>query len=148
MDDFMFLADSYNAALLLRHRIEALLAQLGLERNLKKGVWTPTKVGDHWGLTVDLNLGFLHVARDKLRQLAHQASSLLDRAASNARWLPARQLTAFAGKAQFLYLAIAPARFVLRELHNVLATRCGWGGRRPPNALATARPRVVAHGSH
>jgi hypothetical protein len=29
----------------------------------------------------------------------------------------------------FLYLAIAPARFFLRELHNVLATRNGWGGR-------------------
>jgi hypothetical protein len=42
--------------------------------------------------------------------------------------MPTRQLAAFAGKAQFLYLAIAPARFFLRELHNVLATRTGWGG--------------------
>jgi hypothetical protein len=33
------------------------------------------------------------------------------------------------GKAQILYLAIAPARFFLRQLHNVLATRCAWGGR-------------------
>jgi hypothetical protein len=65
----------------------------------------------------------------KLQQLAQHASSLLGRAASNARWLPTRQLASFAGKAQFLYLAIAPARFFLRELHNVLATRSGWGGR-------------------
>jgi hypothetical protein len=42
MDDFLFLADSYNAALLLRQRIDALLAQLGLTCNPKKGVWTPT----------------------------------------------------------------------------------------------------------
>jgi hypothetical protein len=61
----------------------------------------------------------------KLLQLAQHASSLLGRTASNARWLPTRQLVAFAGKAQFLYLAIAPARFFLREMHNVLATRSG-----------------------
>jgi hypothetical protein len=33
------------------------------------------------------------------------------------------------GKIEFLYLAIAPARSFLRELHNVLATRTGWGAR-------------------
>jgi hypothetical protein len=70
---------------------------------------------------------------EKLRQLAQHASSMLGRAASNARWLPTRQLAAFAGKTQFLYLAIAPARFFLRELHNVLATP------------ATSRPRVVVY---
>jgi hypothetical protein len=129
MDDFLFLADSYNAALLLRQRIDDMLAQLGLQRNPKKGVWTPTEVGDHLGLTVDLNLGMFRAPPDKLRQLAQQASSILGQAASNTRWLPARPLAAFAGKAQFLYLVIAPARFFLRELHNVLATRSGWGGR-------------------
>jgi hypothetical protein len=36
---------------------------------------------------------------------------------------------AFAGKAKFLFLAIAPARFFLRETHNVLSTRIGMGGR-------------------
>jgi hypothetical protein len=30
---------------------------------------------------------------------------------------------------QYLYLIIPAARFYLRELHNVLATRIGWGGR-------------------
>jgi hypothetical protein len=38
MDDFLFLVDSYNAALLLRQRVEALLEQLGLQRNPKKDV--------------------------------------------------------------------------------------------------------------
>jgi hypothetical protein len=129
MDDFLFLADSYNAALLLRQRIDASLTQLGLERNPKEGVWTLTQVGNHLGLTVDLNLGMFSAPPDKLRQLAQQASSLLSRAASNSRWLPARQLAAFAGKAQFLYLAIAAARIFLGELHNVLATCSGCGGR-------------------
>jgi hypothetical protein len=129
MDDFLFLADSYHDALLLRQRVKALLDSLGLQRNPKKGVWTPTQVGDHLGLTVDLQLGMFRAPPAKLLQLAKHASSLLGRAASNARWLPTRQLAAFAGKTQFLYFAIAPARFVLREVHNVLATRSGWGGR-------------------
>jgi hypothetical protein len=129
MDDFLFLADSYEDALLLRQRVHALLDSLGLQRNPKKGVWTPTQVSDHLGLTVDFQRGMFRALPAKLQQLAQHASSLLCRAASNARWLPTRQLAAFAGKAQFLYLAIAPARFFLRELHNVLATRTGLGGR-------------------
>jgi hypothetical protein len=40
MDDFLFLADSYNAALILRQRVEALLTLLGLHRNTKKDVNT------------------------------------------------------------------------------------------------------------
>jgi hypothetical protein len=129
MTDFLFLADSYQDALLLRLRVQALLDSLGLQRNPKKGVWTPTQVGDHLGLTADLQLGMFRAPPAKLQQLAQHASSLLGRAASNAKWLPNRQLAAFAGKAQFPYLAIAPARFFFRELHNVLATRTGWGGR-------------------
>jgi hypothetical protein len=127
MDDFLFLADSHDDALLLRQRVQALLDSLGLQRNPQKGVWTPTQVGDHLGLTVDLQLGEFRAPPAKLQHLARQASSLLGRAASNARWLPTRQQAAFAGKAHFLYLAIAPARFFLPELHNVLATRTGWG---------------------
>jgi hypothetical protein len=69
MDDSIFLADSYNAALLLRQRVEALLEQLGLPRNPKKGVWTPKQVGDHLGLTVHLALGRFRASPDKLRNL-------------------------------------------------------------------------------
>jgi hypothetical protein len=36
MDDFLFLADSYHDALLLRQRVEALLDSLGLQRNPMK----------------------------------------------------------------------------------------------------------------
>jgi hypothetical protein len=38
MDNFLFLADSYDAAMLLCQRVEAMLDQLGLQRNPKKGV--------------------------------------------------------------------------------------------------------------
>jgi hypothetical protein len=126
MDDFLFLADSYTSSQLVRAGLDALLNRLGLLCNPKKGIWTPTKVGDHLGPTIDFHNGEFP---EKLRRLARQASSLLGRADSDARWLPARQLAAIVGKAKLLYLAIAPARFFLRELHNVLATRTGWGGR-------------------
>eukprot|EP00873_Tetraselmis_striata_P004131 jgi/Tetstr1/424395/TSEL_014954.t1 len=129
MDDFLFLADSREAALELRGRLNTLLDRLGLLRNPNKGVWEPTQVGPHLGLIIDLKRGEFRAPEEKLIALATAARSLLGRAASNKRWLPARQLASFAGKAQFLYLAVTPARFFLRELHCVLATRQGWGGR-------------------
>eukprot|EP00873_Tetraselmis_striata_P027518 jgi/Tetstr1/447782/TSEL_035112.t1 len=45
MDDFLFLADSREAALELRVRLSTLLDRLGLLRNPNKGVWEPTQVG-------------------------------------------------------------------------------------------------------
>jgi hypothetical protein len=41
----------------------------------------------------------------------------------DTRWLHARHLAILAKKGQYLYLAIPVARFYLRELHDVLATR-------------------------
>jgi hypothetical protein len=73
MDDFLFLVDSYHDALLLRQRVQALLDSLGLQRNPKKGVWTPAQVGDHLGLTVDLQLGMFRAPPAKLEQLAQNA---------------------------------------------------------------------------
>jgi hypothetical protein len=70
MDDFLFLAHSYNTAILLRQHVEALLEQLGLQRNPKKDVWTATQVREHLGLTIDLNHGEFRAPPDKLRQLA------------------------------------------------------------------------------
>jgi hypothetical protein len=57
MDDFMFMANLYDAALLLRNRIETLLHRLGLQRNPDKGSWQPIQVGTHLGITVDLLKG-------------------------------------------------------------------------------------------
>jgi hypothetical protein len=129
MDDFMFIANSRDAALLLRDRVEALLRRLGLQRNPNKGMWESTQVGGHLGLTSDLMNNEFRAPVDKLQVLSKQASALLGRATTTTRWIPARQLAAFAGKPQFLYLAIAPTRFFPRELHSVLSTRHRWGGR-------------------
>jgi hypothetical protein len=54
MEDFVFMAHSRDAPLLLRDRVEALLHRLGLKRNPKKGMWEPTQVGDHLSLMIDL----------------------------------------------------------------------------------------------
>eukprot|EP00873_Tetraselmis_striata_P042594 jgi/Tetstr1/462858/TSEL_007807.t1 len=129
MDNILFLADSREAALELRARLDTMPDRLGLLRNPNKGVWEPTQVGPHLGLIVDLQRGKFRAPEEKLMALAKVARSLQGRTASDKRWLPARQLASFAGKAQFMYLAIAPARFFLRELHCVLATRQCWGGR-------------------
>jgi hypothetical protein len=66
MDDFMFMAHSREAALLLRDRVEAFLHRLGLQRNPKKGLWDPTQVGDHLGLTIDPHNGELRAPVDKM----------------------------------------------------------------------------------
>jgi hypothetical protein len=97
MDDFMFMAHSREEAL-LRDHFEALLYRLGLQRNPKKGLWEPTQVGDYLGHTIDLMNGEFRAPVDKLQALSKQASALLGRVASTARWLPARHVAAVAGK--------------------------------------------------
>ena len=128
VDDFLFLASSLAAALLLRARVESLLTSLCLQRNPKKGEWEPTQSLTHLGMRVDLKLGLFIAPVEKLLQIAAQAKSLLGRAARNRRFLPAKALAALEGKAQFLYLAIPVARFYLRELHTVLGPRTDWSG--------------------
>jgi hypothetical protein len=56
MDDFLFMANSREAALLLRDR--------------NKGLWEPTQVGDHLGLTIDLPSIEFRAPVDKLQALS------------------------------------------------------------------------------
>jgi hypothetical protein len=67
MDDFMFMAHSREAARLLRDRVEALLHRLALQRSPQKGMWEPTQVGDHLGLTIDLRNAEFRAPIDKLQ---------------------------------------------------------------------------------
>jgi hypothetical protein len=85
MDDFLFMANSREAALLLRDHVEALLHRLGLHRNATKGLWEPIQVGDHLGLTIDLRNNEFRAPVDKLQALSKHASTLLGRAATTAR---------------------------------------------------------------
>jgi hypothetical protein len=53
MYDFISLANFYQAALVLRTRVDVLLTRLGTLRNPMKGVRSPTQVGGHLGLALD-----------------------------------------------------------------------------------------------
>ena len=65
----------------------------------------------------------------KLAALMRQAREILGLASREARLVPARLLAGFIGYAQSVYLACPSARFYLRALHDVLATRTSWGAR-------------------
>jgi hypothetical protein len=125
MDDLLFFADIKDAALQLRDRVASLLNRLGLGRNPKKGHWEPTQICEHLGLQIDTTTSTFRAPPSKLQAIATLSRTMPQRAARDARWLPSRQLVVLAGKVQYLHLAIPAARFYLRELHDVLATRIG-----------------------
>jgi hypothetical protein len=129
MDDFLFFAESRDAALQLRDRVACLLDRLGLGLSPKKGHWEPTQVCEHLGLQIDTTTSAFRAPTSKLHAIATLSRILPQRSPRDARWLPARQLAMLAGKVQYLYLAIPAARFYLRELHDVLATRTRLGSR-------------------
>eukprot|EP00873_Tetraselmis_striata_P033276 jgi/Tetstr1/453540/TSEL_040508.t1 len=68
-------ADSREAALELRARLDTRLDRVGLLRNPNKGVWEPTQVGPHLGLIVDLQRGKFRGPEEKLIALAKAARS-------------------------------------------------------------------------
>eukprot|EP00873_Tetraselmis_striata_P012338 jgi/Tetstr1/432602/TSEL_021972.t1 len=127
VDDFLLFSASMEQALHLRQRLASLLDAWGLQRNPTKGFWEPCQFGRHMGVDIDSASGMLYAPADKLNRLSRQATRLIGRATRNARWLPLRELLSLAGQAQYLFLAIPAARFILRELHSVVGDR--WGGR-------------------
>ena len=127
LDDFLFLTRSHADALRLRERVGALLERLGLARHPSKGHWDPTQCLEHLGLTVDALRGLYLLTPKRTLALRDFARRIIARAKSSARCIPARTLSSFAGMAQSVYLAVPPARFFLRSLHNAIATRKHWG---------------------
>jgi hypothetical protein len=126
VDDFAVFQESYQQALLLKERVFSTLHRLGLSIHPTKGYHDPVQIGDHLGLTVDLQNGEFRAPTSKLTAIAALAKTLLYKASANKRWVPAKLLAQLGGKAQFLYLAIPAARFYLRELHNVVSSKTSW----------------------
>eukprot|EP00873_Tetraselmis_striata_P004554 jgi/Tetstr1/424818/TSEL_015321.t1 len=89
VDDFLLFASSEPEALELRQRVADLLDSLGLLRNPAKGEWEPVQYGQHLGVDIDTATGYFYAPVDKLQRLARQAKQLMQRAARDARWLPA-----------------------------------------------------------
>ena len=128
VDDFALFNDSEAAAWDSKVRTWTLLDELGLEIHATKGHHTPVQVGEHLGLTIDFVQGVFRAPEKKLNAIAKLAKAIIYSADAKRRWVKVKALASLAGKAQFLYLAIPPARFYLRELHDVVGTRRSWSG--------------------
>lgn len=129
VDDFLALSSSREEALRCRQRIEHVLDRLGVKRHPEKGFWEPTQRLEHLGLDVDTRVGLFRVPPAKLQSLMQMAAALRRTAAAERRLIPVRTLASFVGFAQSVELACPAARFYLRSLHNVMATRATWESR-------------------
>lgn len=126
MDDFLFLCRSRADALEAREYVSAVLELLGLQRQPSKGQWDPVQCLQHLGLGVDTVRGQFFVSPERLARLHDFAGDLLGRAARSQGLVPKRQLAAFAGLAQSMYLALPPARLFLRSTHDCISSSPGW----------------------
>jgi len=127
VDDFLVLARTRAECFECRRCVERLLARLGLARHPDKGFWEPTQALVHLGLGVDTARGLFVVPPHKQAQISEQATRLLHTAARRRRLVSALQLASLAGRAQAVHLACPSARFYLREIHTVIASRSSWG---------------------
>ena len=127
MDDFLILARSRREALRCQHRAQQVLDKLGLRRNPKKGQWEPTQRIEHLGLEVDTVKGLFRVPDSRMQKISALAKQIIQESKRRQRLIPVRRLAQFTGLAQSVYLAVAPARYYLRELHDVMSSRSGWG---------------------
>ena len=111
-------------------RVRALFGRLGLAVSPTKGQHEPSqRLDDHLGHAVDSTRGLFLLTPRRETQLAAEARSLICLATRERRLVPPRRLAAFAGLAQSSYLAVPLGRFMLRALHDDLATRRGWRSR-------------------
>lgn len=129
LDDFLLMARSQADASLTAQYTQALMKELGLSWHPEKSAWTPAQQMQHLGLTVDSSAGKFYVPADRLTAIRGAAQVLLATANRNRRWVPARELASFTGKAAAVILAMPSARFFSRSLHDAIATRNNWGAR-------------------
>eukprot|EP00873_Tetraselmis_striata_P013198 jgi/Tetstr1/433462/TSEL_022734.t1 len=110
-------------ALRLRAEVERVWGRMGLAKHPTKAHPEPTQQLQHLGLDLDLVTMQFRAPAAKLRRLSNLARDLMCIAARRRRHVPAKLLAYLAGQGQFLYLAMPPARFYLREAHTVMG-RC------------------------
>eukprot|EP00873_Tetraselmis_striata_P006365 jgi/Tetstr1/426629/TSEL_016906.t1 len=123
IDDFLFVAPSRQLALRLRAEIEGVWGRLSMAKHPTKAHPEPTQQLQHLGLDLDLVTLQFRAPSAKLRRLSNLARDLLCIDARRRRHAPAKVHASLAGQGQFLYLAMPPARFYLREAHTVMG-RC------------------------
>ena len=128
VDDWLILGKNARELRATRDWIFTLLRRLGLPLHPDKGVHEPTQKLVHLGLEVDLRRGEFRAPEEKLSKIARLAKDLLYTSRKQKRVVPMKRLASLAGQCQFLYLAIPPARFYLRELHDLMVGRDNWNG--------------------
>jgi hypothetical protein len=129
VDDMLFLCDSKAEMYLMRTFVERSLHFLGMQRNPTKGVWEPSQVLTHLGLEVDTRTDVFRLTAARAEKLKRLSRQLCCSAKREKRYVSARALASFTGLAQSAYLAVPPARFYLRELHDCLSMRQSWLGK-------------------
>lgn len=82
----------------------------------------------------DSHDGMIRALERKLESLVVTGLGLVCRAKRDRRWLHVHELASLAGRTQFLFLAIKPVRYYLRELHREFRT-----APRTPGAGASGR---------
>jgi hypothetical protein len=129
LDDFLLIAKTREALLRQMRFVEKAVELLGLTINVEKSVWTPTQDLKHLGLGIDSARNVFYVTQDKQTKIRAVAKAMLCTSAAKARWVTARSVASLTGLAQSVYLAVPPAHFHLRSLHDCLATRRSWSSR-------------------
>ena len=131
LDDwlFVFWGSTRAAAQHQSDRLRCWLLELGLRINEAKSTWTVAQQMQHLGLVIDTVSMQLRVPQDKLQRLRASAKALLSECSRRSRWVIRRQVAQFAGFAQSLAPAVAPARFYLRSLYTDIAQGGSWYGR-------------------
>lgn len=109
--------------------VEKAIKALGLTINLAKSCWEPTQNLKHLGLGIDSARNIFYVTDDKRAKIRGAAKTMLCTSAAKKRWVTARSVARLTGLAQSVYLAVPPARFHLRALHDCLSTRQSWSSR-------------------
>lgn len=127
LDDFLLVARTKARMVAAVRHTQKVLKLLGVQWHPIKSQWKPTQKLQHLGLEIDAKAGELQVPAARLTELKGFAKFLQQEAGRKKRWLPARLVARFAGKAISAMLAIQPARFFLRSLFKDLKTKAGWG---------------------
>lgn len=131
LDDFLMVywRSTQRAAQALANKIRSWMTQFGLRLNDDKSTWEVTQTITHLGLIVDTMRMELRVPSEKLQRLRATAKAVLSEVGRHRRWVLKRQVAQFAGFAQSLAPAVAPARFYLRSLYTDIGSTKEWTGK-------------------
>jgi len=120
LDDLLIMSSSREQAIRDTAFVRSLLVDLGLSINDEKSEFTPSRVREFLGFTIDSHLLQLRLPSKKVSALRRAACT--SHAAAVAGTLTLRQLACFMGKANAVTPCVLPGLLHLRELQFARAT--------------------------